>query len=261
MTINDSYEFIFNNESSQQYGIVMASAIGSTSRSGNIETRNIITSKNKFSNTFSIHDVTYDNPLQFDLIVYNEDETFIDADKERILKKWLMKNKYCWLQILQDDLSSVNYYCIASSCELIDVGVETGGMKITFQSDSPWAYSDLKTKQYVCNGTSNINLFLDLDFDEYCVLPNIKVSNLGNDNTISIKNNTTNELVEFYHCVLFETILLECQSDKISSSYNRQMIDNWNKNSLSLIQDSNSITLTGYFQLTLEYRIPIRVGA
>lgn len=260
MTINEGCYFIFADEHCSTYGVIMASAIGSVTRSGNIENRSIITTKN-INNIFNLHGIQYDEPLSFDIIIYNEDASWIDANEERMLKKWILKNKMNWLEIDQDDISNVRFWCIAKSAELIDIGTYTGGMKITFQADSPHAYSDLKTKNYTCTSTSSFNLFMDLDFDEYTVLPNIKVTPLTNDSTISIKNNTTNEIVEFYHCLSTEIIFLECQSDKISSSNGRLMIDNWNKSGLSLIQGSNNFTLTGNFQLSLEYRLPIRVGA
>lgn len=259
MTINDGVKFIYANEYSDIYGVQMCTSIGSVSRMGNSENRSIITTKNALSNIFNFHGVKYDNPLQFDIIIYNTDGSWIDSYKERQLKKWLSKNKRYWLQVEQDDLSDIQFFCIATSTELIDVGAYSGAMKVTFEADAPWAWSGLRKKTYTCTSTLSANLFMELDFDEYCIYPIMQIKSLGTG-TVKIQNTTTNETVEITNCVVNEQIIIENETDKITSS-NSNIITRWNKRTMSLVEGKNNITLTGNFQLTMSYRLPIRVGA
>ena len=261
MTINEGVKFIFDGQYSDQYGVEIASALGSTSRSSSAENRNIITTKNSFSNLFNFHGVTYDSPLQFDIIIYNTDGTWIDAYKERHLKKWLLKNKRCWLQIEQDDLSDIEYYVVANSIEVIDVGTYSGGMKISFSCDSPWAWSGLKKKTYTTiDGTLTFNFNSVVDFDEYILYPQLTIVSNAIQ-TIKIKNNTTSETIEISDCTVGEIIYLDCNSDKIKNSNNAVMLDRWiGKQTIGFIEGLNSISLTGDFSMTVQYRLPIRVG-
>ena len=261
MTINDAIEFLYANESSSSYGVGMASSFGSTSRSGNSENRNIITSKNSFNNKFDLHGVTYDDALSLDIIIYNLDGTYIDSAKERSLKKWLLKNNYNWLQFDQPDLDNLQYHCIANSCEMLDVGSYSGGMKISFVCSEPWAFSELKKKTYTTvSGALNFSLNSVIDFDEYIIYPQIEINCLTSG-TCSVKNNTTNETMTFTGCSIGETIMIDCASDKLKTSLGTVIIDRWNKNGVSLIEGNNSFTLTGGFKLIMQYRDPIRVGA
>jgi hypothetical protein len=260
MTINDGIRFVYANQMSDEFGVGIASSFGSTSRSGNSENRNMLTSKNNFSNHFNIHGITYDNPVVFDLIIYNLDNTYIDAEKERMLKKWLLKNNYNWLQIDQDNLGGIEYFCIGQTIDLIDVGTYSGGLRCQFLCDSPWAWSDLKKKIYTTvSNTLSFSLNTSLDFDEYLVSPTLQIKALGNGN-IKIQNITTNETIEVLNCITNEQIIIECSSDKVSST-NTSIINRWNKNTISITEGKNDFLLTGNFAVTISYRLPIRVGA
>lgn len=259
-SINDGINFIYANRCSDEYEVQLYTSIDSTTRSSSGERRTLVTSKNAYKNTTDLHGVKYDEPLVFDLIIGNSDGTFIDAYKERELKKWLLKNNRNWLQIDQDDIASISYHCIATEAQLIDVGAYTGALLVTFQCDSPNAYSSLYKKSYTTSsGTLTFNLNNNTDYDDYILCPKVIIKPSSNGN-ISIKNNTTNKTITINNCVTTETITLDSKNDIIESSNSRILIDKWNKNFLELISGINNITLTGNFLLQLEYRLPIRIG-
>jgi len=259
-SMNKGIRFIYGDTVSDEMGVSLASSIGSTSKGTNVESRSLITTKNASNNIFNFHGVKYDNPLQFDIIIYNIDGSWIDCNQERTLKKWLLKNKRQWFQLDQEDLSDIQFFVIAVSAELIDVGTFSGGMKIVFEADAPWAWSRLKKKSYTTVGnTLSFNLNSIVDFDEYIIYPTLVVSSLGKTN-ISIKNNTSNEEVIITSCILNEKIIIECSSDKMSST-NTNIITRWNKQNLGIIEGINNFTLTGNFKVEFQYRNPIRVGA
>lgn len=258
-SINSGIDFIFNSKSSDEYGVFLCTSFGSVTRANNTENRTIITTKNIYNKRFNLHGVQYDSPLTFDIIIANNDGTYIDTYKERELKKWLLCSTRHWLQINQIDHIDVSYYCIATKSEIIDVGAYSGGMLISFECDVPWAWSGINKKSYTSNTTYTFNFNLITDYDEYILSPMVTIKPTS-DGNISIKNNTTNKTATIDNCVTTETIIMDGNKDIIESSNNRVLLDSWNKQFLELISGSNNITLTGNFTMILEYRLPIRIG-
>lgn len=259
-SINDGVDFIYNGISSQEFGLKIASGFGSTTRSGNVETREIITSYNPSNKTFGFHGIKYSSPSTFDLIIYKEDGTFINVDEERQLKKWLLTSKYNWLSINQDSLNAISYFCIATQCSILDVGTYSGGMLVAFQNDSTGAWSNINTKQYSVIGTQNFKLYMDTDYDDELILPIITITATSNG-SISIKNVTRDETVAIGNCVSDEVIILDSFSGKINTTSGSLLINRWNKRYLKLQDGYNEILLNGNFNLTLQYRQQVRVGA
>lgn len=262
MTINDGIRFVFDNCSSDEMGVMMVNSIGSTSMSGGDEKTNIITSKSPFKETHDLHYVSYDEPLQFTIILLKTDETYINADDERRIKKWLCKKTWGWLQIDQDDLSDVFYQVLIHSPEKINIGAYSGGLQFTVQSNCHHAWSRLYKKVYkTASGTLNVNLNFNFDYDEYILYPQLSIKSLSpTAQNITIKNNTTNETLSISGCTLNEEILIDCKTDQLKSSTNRVLLNDWNKNMVSMIEGVNNINLTGNFQVEISYRLPIRVG-
>lgn len=256
-SITNGVRFMFGGETSDEHEVILCNTFNSTTRSPNIENRTLVTSKN-LSGAFNFHGIRYDEPLVFDFIIAKEDATYIDIEKERELKKWLLKNKRQWLQIDQDGLDDIVYYCIITKAEILNVGAYSGGMLLTAECDSYYAYSNLVCKSYMVSGALNFDINLDLDFDELSLYPLFIITPSANGD-ITIANNSTNQTVKIKNCVPAETIILENSSDKIKSSANRLIIDSWNKETISLKDKLNTFTLTGNFKLELQYRLPIRV--
>ena len=252
--------FLFGNKTSDEFDVFLASSLGSISRSNSAEVRSIVTTKNIFDNTFHFHRVNYDEPLRFDIIIANIDGTYIDNFKARELKKWLLTNKRQWFQVDQDDMSDIQFYCIATSAELIDIGSYTGGMLIEFLCSDPWAWTGIKKKTYqTSSGTLTFNFYNTTDFDEYILSPIFKITPTSNG-SISVKNNTTNVTLTINNCVTTEVITIDNKTDKIVSTNGRVLLDSWNKRTIDFIDGVNSVTLTGNFKLDIEYRLPVRVG-
>jgi len=259
-SMNDACRFIYANETSDSFGVQLCSAFGSSSRTGNSENRNIVTSKNLLGKKFNFHGVIYDSPLVFDIIIYNEDGSWINEDKERALKKWLLKEDMYWFQADQPSLADIQYFCIANKAEMLDIGSYSGGMLVQFTCDSYYAYSELRKKAYITvSNTLSFKLNMDTDFDKHPILPNVIITALSSGN-ISIVNSTTSESIIINNCITGEVINIETGSDKISST-NTNIISRWNKGDFSFVDGANQIVLTGNFKVSFEYRLPIRVGA
>jgi hypothetical protein len=261
-TLNNAIDFIFAEEASIEHGYYIVSSVGSTTFTSGDESRSLVTTKSPFKEIFDLHYVNDDSPLEFDFIVVKSDEInrYIDANDERILKKWLLKKKREWLQFDQEDLADTNYYVIISKIEKVDIATYTAAYKCHCICDCSHAWSNLRKKNYTSSGTYNFSLNSVVDYDEYIIYPKLIISPTQNG-TVKIKNNTTNEEIAINNCVTTEQILLDCLTDKIQSSNGRIIISDWNKQTLGIKEGLNSFSLTGNFNLSMQYRLPVRVGA
>lgn len=260
-TIN-GVRFIFADKVSDEFGVFMVTSLGSTNSTSADESRTLITSKTHYRDTFNLHYVNDDKPLEFERIIVKSDGTYINAFEERALKKWLLKNRREWFQVHQDDMFDVYYYVVITKAEKIDVGAYNGGMKLYFEADSSHAWGNLNKLNYICTNTCDKSIALNLDYDDYVLYPQLVIKSLSpTPQTISIENNTTGETLSIGECSLNEEILIDCKEDQIESSTNRVLIDKWNRHMVSMIDGINNFVLNGNFELEIRYRLPIRVGA
>lgn len=257
MTISDC-RILYANQSSDEFG-TFRGHIGNINTETNDEETTIIQSKNRFKDTWDFHGLEQSKPLQFKLTIIKSNGEFIDANDQRALKKWLCKDTFNWLQVEQEDISNIFYYCIITNPRPISVGAYTGGIEFTVTCNSGFAWSDLIVRNYKCNDTLTFNHNIFADYDDYIVRPVITIKPTANGN-IFIKNNTTNQTVTIKDCVTTEVITIDSNKDILESSNGRALLDSWNKIFLELVSDVNNIELTGNFEITIQYRLPVRIG-
>lgn len=264
MTIQEC-NFIFNGISSEEYGIILCKFDNSSSSSNDEETE-ITTAKTPSSDYFHFVNTDYSNPLKFTFTICKYDGTsngnFFDAYEQRSIKKWLCRtDAYHWLNIDQIDLNGLQYECIITFSEMVDIGGKNGGMKFNVQCSTPFAYSNGTIKTYTCSAnTLSFDFYYDSDFAEYdnALYPTVQITS-NTIGTIKITNNTTGEIMQFTNCVVGEIITVT--SDEIpSTTATSIIIDRWNYNSLYFIDGKNSITISGNCTLKLTYSCPRRVG-
>lgn len=257
MTIN-GYNFIYGGRSLNELGVFKCN-IGGLNTETNDEEVNIITSTTPFKDTWDFHGMEKSTPLQFKITIAKSNGEFINAYEQRELKKWLCKNKRDWLFIDQNDLADIWYNCVMINPRPVNVGIQTAGLEFTCICDTNHAWSKLYLKKYKCSGELILNLNMSIDYDEYILYPVLTINPKENGD-IFIKNNTINKYVSIKNCKTSEVIIMDGGKDIIQSSINRILLDDWNKNFLELINGVNNIQLSGNFDFTLEYRLPIRVG-
>jgi phage-related protein len=258
MTIN-GYRFIYAGQSSDIYGVIKCD-IGSINEESNDESSEIITSTTPFRQTYSLHSVEKSEPLKFKLTICREDGEFIDADFEEDLKEWLCKEEYHWLSIDQDDMYDKMFYCAIINPQKVNVGRMSGGIQFDVICDSQYAWTNLRKKTYsTVDGTLIFNFNNTAKINKYVLSPTLTIT-IASDGDIRIKNNTTNQLITIDNCVVGEIITLDCENEIAESSTNRILVDDWNVEFLEIIKGNNSITITGNFTMTMEYRLPVRIG-
>lgn len=257
MTIN-GYNFIYANQSSDEYGIFMCD-IGSINASSNDEASELITSTTPFTDRWHFHGLQKSAPLQFKITIARADGKFIDADFEEELKEWLCQDEFGWLQVDQEDMFGKFYFCIMTNVEKNDIARRTGGLTFQITCDSGRAWSDLKRQAYTSNGSLTFNFYNSAKYKKHVLNPTLIITPTSSG-SISIKNNTTDQTVTINNCVANETITLDCDNEMAESSNGRVLVNDWNVEFLGMQKGANNITLTGNFKLTIEYRIPVRVG-
>jgi phage-related protein len=262
MSTIQMHNFIFNGISSEEFGVMMCTFSTSSPSSSNDEETEIITVKTYGSDIFHLVNTNYSNPLKFPITLCNTDGTFIDAYKQRELKKWLCRTDgYHWLSVDQDDLYNIRYKCIMSFSDMEHIGRMNGGMYFNVQCDSPFAYTTEQRKTYTCSSdTLNFifNYSSDFDKSDKPYYPSLVITS-AITGTIRITNNTTNEYIQFTNCTNGEIITISDDGTP-TSSINRVIIDYWNYGDLYFVNGSNSITISGNCTLKIIYSYPIRVG-
>lgn len=258
MTIKET-RMLYADGCTDEFGLILCN-IGSIDETSNDEETEIITAKTALKEVFDLLYVEDTAPLKFRITLAKENGTYIDADEERAIKKWLCKKKRYPLQIDQDDLYDTYYNSVINNPRKVNVARYNCGISFDVTCDCGHAWSGKKIKSYTTvGGTLTFNFNNITDYDEYILQPFLTISPTVNG-TISIKNNTTNVTTTITNCVTTEILKLDCARDYGESSTGVIILDRWNKNVLEFASGLNSITLTGNFKMDMEYKLPVRVG-
>jgi hypothetical protein len=258
MTIQEM-NFIFDNEPSEFYDVMLCTFDSSNSSSNDEETE-IVTVKTNGNDRFRLADVKYSNPLKFTLTIAKVDGSFIDSHEQRRIKKWLCKrNRYCYFLICQDDMDLIQYRCIMTFNSMVDVGRRNAGMSFDVICDAPYAWSSNIYYKVISTSTNTLKIYSDSDFDDVMLPTTTKITVNGTGN-IKITNTSTNEYVEITDCTVGEIITLDGDNEIIESSTNRLILDKWNMEFLELQDGNNNLTIEGNCKVEITYRYPRRVG-
>lgn len=259
MTINDACSFIYANEKSDKYGLMLCS-IRDINTDSNDESTSIITSKTALQRTSNFHSLQFNDPLRFNITICKSNGKFMDSNDERMYKKWLCKSERNWLQVDQPDLYDVWYNCIITNPTKDNIAKKTGGLTFTVECDWGGAWTHLYKKNYsTVNNYLQFNLKYNSDFDNDVLTPYLKIFIKTNCN-IKINNLTTNKAFSISNCKKDETITFDNAMQVFSTTEPRLLLDNWNKKFLELVEGFNTIELIGDFTLDMEYRLPLRLG-
>jgi hypothetical protein len=251
--------FIFANHSSEELGLIKCD-IGEIDTSGNDESSDIILSTTSSQSIWNFHGIKKSTPTTFPFVVCQPEGGFMDNDKERQIKKILVrKNNFNWLSFDQDDMMNIAYYVIMNNPQKVNIARETGGLKFDCTCDHQGAWTTLKTKSLTTvNGGLLYKMILDTDDADEIIRPSLIITPTTTGN-ISIKNTTRNETVTLNNCVIGENIILDGNNCKIKAT-NGLLLDRWNKYFIRLQDGVNNLELIGNFSLKINYRLPIRVG-
>lgn len=256
MFVNTS--FIFDDISSNNYNVGIYTINGTNNHSTNDEKTTETISKSVYCDTWDLHNVAYDEPLKFNVTLCKNSKDGFTIQDEIAIKKWLCRNTRKILQIEHDDFYGVRFNCRFTNPREEIFGANMIGLTFTVICDSPYGWSDVEEYSFSSTTTNSIMLLLDTQFADKCIYPVLTINNASG--TIKIKNITTNEETVIANCISSETITLNCIKDMIETTSAHNVISDWNKISISLIDGENELLLTGSFTVEIKYITPVRVG-
>lgn len=206
--MKESTRFVFNGISSEDMGVKLISLDG-LMRESFLPTNKIV------ENYINGNDKPYfdrieKEPIEFDLTLYIED--WKSRDNIRQIARWLDVDYYKPLKFESDFHKTYQAITIGEST-LNHNGLKEGYLTITMRTDSPFAYSDLKSY----NLKSNPIIFNHGDMD---IKPSFIINNgLTGTNSFEVKNLTTNQVFKLNNIHPQESVMINFEKEDVISSF------------------------------------------
>lgn len=191
-------------------------------------------------------------------------------DEQRQVLKWLTgSNKVTYFDFYDDIYSEAPIFCVLGFVSTIETykiaNQRTIGFVVTVESVSPFAYSPINTFKRTITAPTTFTVTCDNDDTSY-IYPRITVKHNGT--SVEIKNSTTNTTTAVHNSVAGETVTIDGANKLIySSRTNRTFGTDFGTDDISnqwvwlpLADGTNTITVTGNCELTLEWREIRKIG-
>lgn len=255
----NAYSFIYDGVPCDKYGLLISDLDGNGIKESSDFNSAIrtINPPNSFEHIF----LGYDSKevLSFEITLVSERE--VDAYTRGKISKWLVgRNGYKKLQVVQQDLSSVIYYCIFTSMKTTYISGYAHAFTLTGQTNSPYQFEKNKEISETVSGSKEITIINNSDIEDY-IYPDIRITtstsgdieiiNLSDDSrSFKITGLSNNEIV---------TISGKTQTVVSSTELNR--LGNFNKHWFRLKDGANNLQIKG--SGIIKFTIPVirQVGA
>lgn len=219
------------------------------------------TDKTNRSYKHNLLGVSEDKPLEFKITFGSLDPlTRYDISS---IQKWLFGHReYKKLQIVQDDMLNVYYNCILNNPKMITFGNMPYVFECTVVCDSPFAWENEKTHEYILNGREDeLVHYNQSDVNDY-TYPLVEFDSLLSSNEVSLINlsNDSRE-TKVQGLLANEKITLNNEMQLIDSSTQLSRLGNFNKNWFELVKGENRIKVVGKIGiLKIKYSNARRIG-
>ncbi len=257
-------EFIFNGQSSKEYGVMICSFNGETSVSvGEIEVTTIL-APNK--NEHDYYDTIMSGVLSWNFSIiknncFDQNDSYFSADEERHIVKWLMGERgYKELLFIQDGYENI-YYKAYFQITPHQIGGRTVGYDLTATANASYGYTmEYNRVDYFQDENENFKpIQIQINNDIRTKLyPYITIENMSGD-TIEIINSDIhgNEICKsiFYNMNMSKNdlILMDSYNDIIQGLDNAS---SFNYGFLYLVDGMNVLTCNANtnVKFTISYR-------
>ena len=183
---------------------------------------------------------------------------FTPDDRNRALRdlsRWLTKDYYVPFGVAGSD--KMFYVMYVGESELIHNANSQGYIELTLRTNAPWAYSEIKTKEFTFDPTVQS----EIHFENIGDLPiepelwfKVPFSSDVADVSIVINNNTDN-IFKFEGLLSQEEIYVHNEMKYIESiNTPNYRYDNFNNNYLSIPTGNNTIVIQGIENLKMKYQ-------
>ncbi|WP_186321349.1 phage tail domain-containing protein [Bacillus sp. FJAT-22090] len=251
--MREALHFTFNNRSSEDMGVVIASPNGGLFQENFLPTRRLLETSIRGKDKRYFQGVETD-PLSFSLTFFIEE--WRDRDNLRQISRWLFQDYYkpLWFDTNPEH---IYYAIIEGSSSLIHNGCKDGYIELNVRCNSPFSYSPIDEVTI----QSSVGIYHFYNEGDLTIKPRARIKKTVSKGDIEIKNITSNQTFKLTDIQLDEEIYIDFENEEIVSSLqylNVYRYGNHNGTWLEMIIDDesngeNTLELTGDFQLDLEY--------
>lgn len=254
--MRESLHFTFNNISSEDMGVVIASPNGGLFQESFLPTRRIVETSVKGKNKRYFKGVESD-PLSFSLTIFIAE--WRDRDNIRQIARWLFQDYYkpIWFETSPEH---IYYAMFEGDSTIFHNGCKDGYIELNVRCDSSYSYSPV---QYA-SSTSETASVGQLDIyneGDLTIKPKARIKKTVANGDIEIRNTSTNQLIKFTEIQLDEEVFVDFENEEIVSSLqylNIYRFENHNNEWLEFtVEDNgtNNLEFTGDFEIKFEYEL------
>ena len=272
--------FTYDNHSSKEYDLIIASFEQNTEIPMGL-TRDILKGEmNRFRVSPNHMGTSYQDVLVFNITLVkdpsnhdNQKELYFTEDEVDEINAWLTSPDYPTLFHMydyeQETYKKYDYFGLFTDIQTNEVAGYIVGLTYTFTTNSPYAFTDVVKREFVCNGETRIVINVNTSERKREIYPIIKLLTTGNELgrvNIQIKNVTDNNRTLSLN-VLKEPITIDCSKSKIYDSVGLLSFEDLGVSDIDylywvkLYHGTNNLVVTGDVTITFEYREPRKVGA
>ena len=222
----NAVDFEYDGQYLSDYGFIICDFDGSsganTISAGSTLTFNKVSHFN--GRMFSLASTIYEECISttFDICKdpekYDKDEMEISTDEFRDMIRWLNRREFLKFQIYDTDRDYEACYFNASfNIEKITIGEIVYGLRLTMETDKPFAYADEKKYKWTVLDTSVVKKISDMSDEIGCIYPLLKVT-CGDDGDLTIKNLTFDTTTIIKNCSDGEVITIDGSTQIITTS-------------------------------------------
>lgn len=242
--------FIYNNQSSDRYGLYFANVNSSisTKLGGDVKYTNLSIRR---SGKQYRQDTGYETPLSFDVEMMTE--TLITQDMLHEINAWLF-NQLDYKKLYVNDeyytYNNIYFNCYFTDVERIegcvgDQGYGIYGFKCTMVCDAPNAWEDEQTITYTAPFGSYLVFNNTSDCNDY-MYPKVQFKTGSTGGNVTIQQVTdNNRLTTFTGLSSNETIIMSVEPKQVTSSLLLNRYEKFNKNWLRFLVGENRFAISG----------------
>lgn len=273
-------KFTYDNHSSEEHSLIIASFEQNTEIPMGLSREILKGEMNRFRTSPNHMGTSYQDVLSFNITVVknpsnhdSQKELYFTEDEVDEINAWLTSPDYPTLFHMYDyeeeTYKKYDYFGLFTDVQTNEVAGYIVGLTYTLTTNSPYAFTNIITKEFECLGETNITINVNTSERKREIYPIIKLLPSGNELgrvNIQIKNVTDNNRVLNLN-VLKEPITIDCGKSKIYDSVGLLSFEDLGVSDIDylywvkLYHGTNNLVITGDTTITFEYREPRKVGA
>jgi hypothetical protein len=229
-------EFIFNDISCNEFGLMICSFDNNSNGTMGADIE-FVTTSNPVLGKWRKLESKEVKPLEFQVQVCKEDNTYIDSYERQAITRWLSRRDgYKKLQFVQDDYERVWFNAYVASIEFVEIGNQVAGLTINWKCDASHGYGELYQNE-VKDSESPL-IFFDQSDDVGYIYPNVEIE-VTKNGTVDIYNFTDGRTFRIYNCQIGEKIIQNGDILQLSTSLSSHtnLYNDFNFNFFRIIND------------------------